>query len=186
MRAGLVLLVVGCGRIAFDPRDVTRDAVMPGTLGPWSMPALVTELVSGAADDPSLTADQLQIFFASTRSGGLGSEDIWVATRSDITQPFSTPANVTAVNSSEFDTTPKITPDGLTLYFASQRPGGLGDSDIWRSTRATLASPWTAPINVAELNSAVKDESLSVDACEWWRCLRYAAPDRRAQHVRAR
>ncbi len=36
-----------------------------------------------------------------------------------------------AINSEHFDGFPMIMPDGLTLYFSSDRPGGFGDLDIY-------------------------------------------------------
>ena len=41
------------------------------------------------------------------------------------------------VNSPYDDMDPFIAPDGLSLYFASWRPGGYGDSDIWVTTKQT-------------------------------------------------
>src|SRR5688500_14371148 len=158
MRVGLVLLV-GCGRIAFDARSDTATGDTP--LGAWSPPMPVTFNSALGDDDPSLTADQLQIFFASSRLGGVGGEDIWFATRNDVSEPFGTPVNVTELNSDEFEATPKLSLGGLTLYFASQRPG-MGDSDFWMSTRATLTSPWSVPVTITELNTIAKDESLMV------------------------
>lgn len=37
------------------------------------------------------------------------------------------------VNSPQWESTPSLAFDGLTLYFSSTRPGGLGGSDIWKS-----------------------------------------------------
>ncbi len=33
-----------------------------------------------------------------------------------------------------WESQPAISPDGSTLYFVSNRPGGLGGYDIWKST----------------------------------------------------
>jgi hypothetical protein len=47
----------------------------------------------------------------------------------------------TPVNSEFDDTTPFLDKDGTTLYFASNRPGGYGQDDIYRSRR--LSDTWT-------------------------------------------
>jgi hypothetical protein len=57
-------------------------------------------------------------------------------------------------------TFPYITPDGLTQFFGSDRPGGVGQRDIWVTTRPTLSAPWGTPINVgAPVNTtAIEDD----------------------------
>ena len=66
-------------------------------------------------------------------------------------------------NSSELNTTsvdgcPIQSPDGLSLYMATNRPGGLGGLDIWVAHRASADDPWGAPENLGEpVNSASDD-----------------------------
>lgn len=56
------------------------------------------------------------------------------------------------------DGCPIQSPDGLSLYMASNRPGGKGGLDIWVSTRASTNDPWGAPVNLPEpINSASDD-----------------------------
>jgi WD40-like Beta Propeller Repeat len=68
-----------------------------------------------------------------------------------------------AGNSSELNTTsldgcPIEAPDGLSLYLASNRPGGLGGLDIWVARRPNRHAPWGAPENLGEpVNSAADD-----------------------------
>lgn len=45
-----------------------------------------------------------------------------------------------------YDTHPTLTPDGNTMYFISDRPGGQGSVDIWVSNRA--GNVWSTPINL--------------------------------------
>jgi len=52
------------------------------------------------------------------------------------------------VNSLQADSFPVISRDGLELYFASARPEGFGDWDIWRSQRAKVEDPWGPPVNL--------------------------------------
>jgi hypothetical protein len=68
-----------------------------------------------------------------------------------------------AGNSSELNTTsvdgcPIQSPDGLRLYMASNRPGGVGGLDIWVARRASTGAPWGAPSNLgAPVNSESDD-----------------------------
>lgn len=64
---------------------------------------------------------------------------------------------VTELNSAASEQRPSIAHDGRTIYFYSNRPGSRSD-DIWVSTRADIASPWTAPINLgAPINTAADE-----------------------------
>ena len=67
----------------------------------------------------------------------------------DWTAPVSLGA---VVNSSATDSGPALSPDGLSLFFYSNRtPGGLGGNDIWVTQRPTVNDPWGSPINVGAL-----------------------------------
>jgi len=64
---------------------------------------------------------------------------------------------VTELNSAASEQRPSISHDGRTIYFYSNRPGSSSD-DIWVATRADVASPWTAPINLgAPINTAADE-----------------------------
>jgi hypothetical protein len=54
-----------------------------------------------------------------------------------------------------------LTADGLTVYFTSDRPGGLGGDDLWVSRRENTDASWGDPENLVVLNSPSND-SLSV------------------------
>ncbi|MFV0506446.1 MAG: OmpA family protein [Bacteroidales bacterium] len=43
---------------------------------------------------------------------------------------------------------PALSPDGNTLYFVSDRRGGYGGNDIWKSMKADGGGEWGAPINM--------------------------------------
>jgi hypothetical protein len=68
-----------------------------------------------------------------------------------------------AGNNSELNTPfqdgcPIQSPDGLSLYMASNRPGGQGLLDIWVAHRESTDDPWGAPENLGEpVNSAADD-----------------------------
>jgi Tol biopolymer transport system component len=65
---------------------------------------------------------------------------------------WSEPVNLgPVVNSAAGDNNPTLSGDGLSLYFASDRPGGLGATDLWVARRASLDSPWDAPVNLGSV-----------------------------------
>jgi Tol biopolymer transport system component len=58
-----------------------------------------------------------------------------------------------------------LAPDGLTIYFASDR--GLSDVDIFAATRPTTAAPFGTPVRLRNVNSTVTDAPswVSRDQC---------------------
>jgi WD40-like Beta Propeller Repeat. len=56
------------------------------------------------------------------------------------------------VNSRYWDTQPSLSADGRTLYFISERPGGLGGYDIWRSKRGDDGT-WGRAENLRAVNT---------------------------------
>jgi Tol biopolymer transport system component len=74
---------------------------------------------------------------------------------------WSAPVNLgLVVNSESEDFAPHISKNGLSLYFASDRPGSIGNEDLWVSRRDSENSPWGLPMNLgATINSMANDRS---------------------------
>jgi len=62
------------------------------------------------------------------------------------------------VNSIYWEAHGFITPDGNTMYFSSNRPGGEGDLDIWTSQRLVDDS-WERPVNLGNTINTPYDET---------------------------
>lgn len=126
----------GGGGSLLDALQIYASTLQPDeTFGPA---VLVEELSSFGFSDqqPAIRRDGLEIFLSSNRPGTLGLLDLWVATRSSTSDPWSTPVNLgSVVNSPTIENGPKLSFDGTELYFHSDRPGGLGGIDLYRSTR---------------------------------------------------
>jgi Tol biopolymer transport system component len=145
------------------PRDGAPACAPPSMLPPFPSPALVMSLSTADADGtPSLTADLLEIYIKSDRIGGLGGGDVWKATRASVGAAWDPPVNVTEVNSAASDVGTEVSPDGLTLYFSSNRAGGAGRLDFYVSTRPNRSAAWSAPVRIAELSSPESDEGIFV------------------------
>ncbi|MGE0868570.1 MAG: TolB family protein [Kofleriaceae bacterium] len=146
---------------------LTCETEQQAPLGEFSPPTLMSLSDPVAFDaDPMPTQDLLEIFFTSNRAGTTGGKDIWTATRSSVDAPWSVPVPVVELNSAEQDSAPHISADGLTIWFASARPGGLGLLDIWVATRSSRTTPWTAPVHVPEVSSALYDYGFAVTRSE--------------------
>ena len=62
---------------------------------------------------------------------------------------FNTPSN---------DGCPFISADGKMFFIASNRPGTLGENDIWVSTRASKSQPWGDPVHLGPpINTPAND-----------------------------
>jgi len=62
-------------------------------------------------------------------------------------------------NTEQWDAQPALSGDGQTLYFSSNRGGGLGESDIWISKRKPDGS-WSNPVNAGPIiNTPFNDEA---------------------------
>jgi WD40-like Beta Propeller Repeat len=97
----------------------------------------VSELNDATANDiqPNVRADGLEVVFSSNRAGTLGAQDIWVATRSTLTAPWSAPVNLgSVVNTAAAETRPSLSQNGNQLLFG-RAPGPEGSSDIYVTTR---------------------------------------------------
>jgi Tol biopolymer transport system component len=73
------------------------------------------------------------------------------------------------VNTTQADAMSCISQDGLTLYFASDRPGGIGSKDLWVTTRARKDQPWAEPENLGSPVNSLADEvypSISADGLQ--------------------
>lgn len=153
-----VLALAACGRVGFDATGdalATSDASPVAFDAPFSAPVLISELAGpDDEDDPSLTGDLLELYYSSSVPT---SDSLWKATRPSVASPWSTPELVAPINAGGKVNNPKVSLDGLTLYFSSTRAPSAGGSDLWVSTRASRADDWSAPTRITELASAVDD-----------------------------
>jgi hypothetical protein len=152
------------GRGDYDLWVTTRYT----TSAPWGPPVNLGPTVNSSSYEyqPNISADGLSLYFTSNRGGGSGGYDLWVTTRTSLSDPWGPPANLgPTVNSSSGDYQPSISTDGLSLFFASTRPGGFGPDDIWVTTRGSVYDPWGTPVNLGpQINTPAEDFSPSISA----------------------
>ncbi len=74
------------------------------------------------------------------------------------------------INTAYSEVAPVVAPNALTIYFASDRTDGTshGNYDIWMATRARPTDPFSAPSNVADVNSPYLDlpTFITGDGCD--------------------
>jgi Tol biopolymer transport system component len=90
--------------------------------------------------------------------------DIYMTKRETKNDPWGQPVNLgPKVNSTNFESCPWISSNGLELYVQSNRPGGYGGFDIYVSKRATANDPWDDLVNLGPIvNSAYNEAGPSV------------------------
>ncbi len=142
----------------------------------WGTPVNLGPPVNGPSGDtyPTISIDGLSLYFSSYREGGYGNADTWVATRATTDDPWGEPVNLgEAINSPAYDSCPYISPNGLVLFFHSQRAGGHGAADVWMATRPSTSDPWDPPVPLsAPINSGSADAAarISADGLSFYFC----------------
>ena len=129
-----------------------------GGLGPWRDVQPV-EVVNTLADedDPCFTEDLLELYFNRDPTGG--GTDIWVSVRASTSDAWGDPVPVDELNTLMEDGDQAVAPDGLSIWFSSDRDG---ESNIYVSTRMARGDAWGAPVAVAELNTSDGEEPCAV------------------------
>ena len=100
----------------------------------WSKPVSLSSVINTPDNEgtAAISADGRTLVFTvcQGRRRGFGNCDLYVSYRNG--DDWSNPENLGAdVNSSSWDSQPALSADGRTLYFVSDRPGGLGKRDLW-------------------------------------------------------
>jgi OmpA-OmpF porin, OOP family len=87
----------------------------------------------------------------------LEGNDIWTAPKS-----LGKKINLSGYN----EMSPFIAADGVTLYFSSDRPGGIGENDIWMSKRLDDSwTKWSEPVNMGRpINTEGSEAFFTLDA----------------------
>jgi hypothetical protein len=127
----------------------------------------VAATINSASNDESGTIlpDHSAIWFSSNYSGNY---ELYRAPRGS--EQFENPLLVSGTsinNPTATDSSPVVTPDELTLFFLSNRAGGVGSYDVWAAKRTSVANGFDAPVNLQTVNTATVDVPtwVSADGC---------------------
>jgi hypothetical protein len=132
---------------------------------PWGTPVNLGGNINTSLNErgTGFSNDQHFMFLVTDRPGGFGGLDIWVSWRANTHDDlgWQLPVNLgDGVNSPSNDAGPSHLENNETgipqLYFASNRPGGLGDYDIYLSELTANGSFGPSAL-VNELSSAQSD-----------------------------
>ncbi len=146
-------------------REHIYQAVRTGVNGNFEGARLLEEVDSDLEDGtPFVRVDGLALYLFSSRPGGMGGRDLWLATRAEPAGSFAEPIAMQNVNAAGHESSPATSRDALTLFFTSDRDGG--DSDIWVATRDVPTGPFGAPSPLPNIATSSNEEgpALSADA----------------------
>jgi hypothetical protein len=125
-------------------------------LGPWGTPVAIPGANSALGeDDATLSSNKLEMYFKRTDAGP--DNNLYVMTRASETAAWSTPAAVTALDTTAAEESPRLSSNDLTMYF-----GRAGQ--IYKSVRTSTTTAWQAPTLVASLNTTANEKW--ADVCD--------------------
>ena len=129
------------GRDIYFRRDVgSHLAILSASraepVGPFGAPQLAPAINAPSNEtNPVVREDGLELWFSSDRGPGAGYR-IHVATRPSRMDAFGAPVEVAELNTAGTSYFPAwVSPDGCVIWIASNRPGGAGGADLYRSVR---------------------------------------------------
>ena len=129
----------------------------------WSDPKNIGILPDSlVAAHPSLSNDDLTLYFVSDLGGGSGKKDIWKVTRLRAGDAWSKPVNLGPdINSPGDELFPSVREDG-TLYFSSDGLIGMGGLDVFKATPQPDGS-WVVVNMKAPINSFADDFAITFE-----------------------
>ncbi|WP_430813494.1 OmpA family protein [Carboxylicivirga sp. RSCT41] len=126
--------------------------------GEWTDPELVDETINSEFDEGSATmsSDGKQMYFTRCRYDNEQprSAEMFMVSRSG--GKWGEPAQIDIADSL-LVAHPAISPDGETLYFVSDMPGGQGGKDIWKAKKGGEGG-WGEPVNMGSVINTAGDE----------------------------
>ncbi|MCB9751723.1 MAG: PD40 domain-containing protein [Myxococcales bacterium] len=131
---------------------------------PFGEFTLLANLVTAGDEyDPHISEDGLRLYFATGAPLG-----VVMSQRPDAGASFPAAAPVAGLEGPDKVSHPFLTPDERVIVFESDRPGGVGDSDLWLATRPELDAPFGPPTLLPAINSEhfEGEPVLRADGCE--------------------
>jgi outer membrane protein OmpA-like peptidoglycan-associated protein len=126
--------------------------------GEWQMAEPVTALNTKQSEGAQCISPDGQtfLFTACAREDGKGSCDLYITSYKN--GKWGQPVNLSELNSERWEAMPSISGDQNTIFFASDRPGGQGNRDIWMSRKQN--GKWGEPVNLgATVNTSGEDDA---------------------------
>jgi len=128
--------------------------------GGWDVPEEISKAINTTNNEGtcSISADgRTLVLTACNRADSYGGCDLYISQKQG--NDWSAPQNLgEPINSRSWESQPSLSADGRTLYFASDRRGGLGKTDIWYSVLQGK-NQWSEPKNLGPGINTPDDEN---------------------------
>ncbi len=115
----------------------------------WDVPEELSKNINSINNEGTCTisADgRTLVFTACSRRDGYGGCDLYISRKEG--KEWLAPRNMgDVVNTPDWESQPSLSADGSVLYFTSDRSGGVGKADIWKSVRDSVGN-WQVPVNL--------------------------------------
>ncbi len=149
--------------LSLDDNQYYEDVYMAYKInGQWTAPRNISEINTEKHDACiALSSDGKQMFIYRDSKGG----DIYLSTFDAIGNTWSKLQNLGVnVNTKYNEPSVSMTADGSTIYFSSNRPGGLGGLDIYMSKKDSKGV-WGPAVNMgAPINTPADDDAPFIHA----------------------
>ncbi len=125
----------------------------------WTNPVNMGNVVNSDQWDsqPTISYDGNRIIFTSSRTGGYGSEDLYMIEK-NVFGEWGSPMNLGGMVNTPFsDDAPFLAQDGKTLYFASKGHPGYGGYDLFKTVYEN--GRWSVPLNLGRPLNTEGDDS---------------------------
>ncbi len=143
------------------PSNGSHEDIFTSTFenGNWSEAKPISDTINSPYNEGACTisADgRTLIFTACEGRPTFGNCDLYLTQKTG--EIWSVPKNLgEVVNSRHWDSQPSLSADGKTLYFVSNRPGGIGGRDIWITQFD--GEKWSTPRNPGQPINTKRDET---------------------------
>ena len=146
-------------RVSRDPQ-YDEDMVVSNLNadGSWTDPESISDNINTKFNEGTCTISangRTIIFTSCSGRTSMGSCDLYISYK--LGDEWTEPENMgTNINSRNWESQPSLSADGKVLYFVSDRRGGYGQRDIWKSN--WVDGTWTKAINLGPTINTAEEE----------------------------